>query len=107
MSRNVTPSDSDVEDEGKEKAVDGFSSLSDEVKEDYKNAAYWSLPENVRKAIDFAKSKEKHSDFYGRLNNVNSKLEVYNQVFYTKVPKFERVFMERKRKKLEDIMEKE
>lgn len=73
----------------------------DEMNEDYKNEAYWSLPENVRKAIDFARTKQKHSDFFGKLQSLNDKLGVYTQVFYTKAPKFERVFLERKRKKLE------
>ena len=51
--RKLTPVDSI--DENQEKELDGLSSISDENKNDYKNEAYWSLPENVRKAIDFAK----------------------------------------------------
>ena len=89
-------------DEGsKEDADNNFMS------EDYKNEAYWSLPENVRNAIDFARTKSKHSDFYGKLKGLTDKLGVYTQVFYTKAPKFERVFLERKRKKLEQMMLKE
>ena len=30
----------------------------------YKNSAYWSLPENVRNAIDLAKLRSQHSEFY-------------------------------------------
>lgn len=41
------------------------------------------------------------------MKSLTDKLAVYTQVFYTKAPKFERVFMERKRKKLEEMMLKE
>jgi hypothetical protein len=37
---------------------------SDEGRADYQDAAYWSLPENVRHAIDLSKKKSKHTDFY-------------------------------------------
>ena len=45
------------------------SNLSDSKKPDesYKNDQYWALPENVRNAIDVAKMKSKHSEFYYRL----------------------------------------
>ena len=33
----------------------------------WRNAAYWRLPENVRHAIDVAKMKQKHSEFFYRL----------------------------------------
>ena len=33
----------------------------------WRNAAYWRLPENVRHAIDVAKMKSKHSEFWYRL----------------------------------------
>jgi len=33
----------------------------------YKNKAYWQLPENVRNAIDLAKIKSQHSEFYYKL----------------------------------------
>jgi len=37
------------------------------VDESYKTAQYWSLPENVRNAIDIAKVKSKHSEFFYKL----------------------------------------
>ena len=37
------------------------------IDESYKTKAYWQLPENVRNAIDVAKMKAKHSEFYYRL----------------------------------------
>ena len=33
----------------------------------YRNKAYWQLPENVRNAIDLAKIKSQHSDFFYKL----------------------------------------
>ena len=58
----------------------------------YKNEAYWALPENVRQAIDTAKKKSKHSDFYNRLRSLNDKIGVYKKIFYTKTPKYEQVY---------------
>ena len=48
---------------------------------------YWKLPENVRNAVDGAKMKRKHSDFYYRLNILNDKLHVYTSMFYNRLPK--------------------
>ena len=77
------------------------------ARQNYKNAAYWSLPENVRQAIDTAKKKSKHSDFYNRLKSLNDKIGVYKKIFYTKTPRFEKVYQDRKRKRLEALMRKE
>jgi hypothetical protein len=38
-----------------------------DIDQSYKNDDYWKLPENVRNAIDVAKMKAKHSQFYYRL----------------------------------------
>lgn len=47
-------------------------------KSDYwKNSSYWRLPENVRAAIDTAKLKEKHTDFWYRLETLNDKIHIY------------------------------
>ena len=67
----------------------------------YKNKAYWNLPENVRNAIDLAKMKQKHSEFYYRLQAVNDKIYVFRSHFYTKMPAFQRAFIEKEQKKLE------
>ena len=65
-------------DEIAERPDENTYSISDRDRpENYKNDAYWSLPENVRKAIDFAKTKQQHSEFSSRLTNLNDKLEVY------------------------------
>jgi hypothetical protein len=42
--------------------------------EEYKDERYFQLPLNVRRAIDVAKSKKKHSDFYYRLRLLNDKI---------------------------------
>lgn len=72
--------------------------------EEYRDAAYYALPENVRKAVDLAKVKSKHSEFYDKLKNLNDKVGVFTSVFYTRVPKFERNYIDRKRKRLERMM---
>lgn len=90
--------------DSEEAEEDDQSSSSEEdpdAKENYKNEHYWSLPENVRHAIDTAKKDSKHSDFYGRLRSLTDKIGVYKTLFYTKAPAFERVFYEKKRQKLE------
>ena len=38
-----------------------------ERKIDWRTEEYWKLPENVRKAIDTANMKSKHSQFYEKL----------------------------------------
>ena len=68
----------------------------------YKDEAYWRLPENVRHAIDVAKLKSKHSDFWYRLETMNDKLYVFRSIFYGAVPQYQRVFLEKKRKALEE-----
>mmetsp|Transcript_39262 Transcript_39262/g.59922 ORF Transcript_39262/g.59922 Transcript_39262/m.59922 type:complete len:194 (+) Transcript_39262:352-933(+) len=69
--------------------------------ETYKNQAYWTLPENVRKAIDVAKQKSQHSDFYYRLQNLNDKIFVFRTIFYNRIPNFQKTFNEKKKKEQE------
>ena len=56
------------------------------VGEPWKDAAYWQLPENVRNAIDIAKEKSAHSEFYYKLENLNEKLMIFKMLFYSKMP---------------------
>ena len=42
-----------------------------------KDKAYWALPEHIRHAIDISRKKSKHSEFYGRLTELNDKIGVY------------------------------
>lgn len=78
--------------DGSEKSGSGSSSQTDEEgKEQYKrHSQYLALPAHVREAIDKVKMKNKHSDFYGRLKSLNTKIRVYQQIFYTKAPAYER-----------------
>ena len=79
-----------------ESAVDdeedeGDGDIDDKCKNMYwRNAAYWRLPENVRHAIDVAKLKSKHSEFWYRLQTLNDKIFVFRSVFYTKMPAYQR-----------------
>jgi hypothetical protein len=58
----------------------------------WKNSQYWSLPENVRNAIDVAQMKKKHSDFYYQLRLLNDKIHVFTSIFYNKVPKYQKAW---------------
>lgn len=40
----------------------------------------------MRNAIDVAKLKKKHSDFYYRLRLLNDKIHIFTNIFYNKVP---------------------
>ncbi len=63
------------------------SSSDRDAELNWKNKTYWALPENVRNAIDVAKMKKKHSDFYYRLKILNDKIHIFTSIFYNKVPK--------------------
>lgn len=67
----------------------------------WRTAAYWRLPENVRNAIDIAKMKSKHSEFWYRLQTLNDKIFVYRSVFYSKMPAYQKAFIEKKQAALE------
>lgn len=58
------------------------------IDQSYKTKAYWQLPENVRNAIDVAKKKANHSEFYYRLQRLSDKILVFRSVFYSRIPKF-------------------
>ena len=73
-----------------------------EQEEDYKNEHYWKLPENVRHAIDLAKQKSQHTDFWYRLQTLNDKIFVFRNMFYSKAPAYQQAFYEKKRKEMEE-----
>lgn len=54
------------------------------------------MPDNVRKAIDIAMRKRKHSEFFYQLEDLNAKIRIYKSVFYDKVTKFEQHYKLRK-----------
>ena len=76
-------------------------------KPNHKNKAYWALPENVRHALDIANNNKSNSDFYTQLCQMNDKIDIYKKVFYTNQPKFERVYNQKKRQRLEEQMDVE
>lgn len=41
------------------------------------------------------------------MSSLNDKIGVYKRIFYTRTPKFEKAFIERKRERLEELMRKE
>ena len=86
---------------------DTNQSLGKTKPQDWKNEAYWRLPENVRHAIDVAKMKTKHSDFWYRLQTMNDKIYVYRSIYYGNMPQYQLSFLEKKRKTLEDRLETE
>ena len=66
------------------------SSERGEIKEsEWKTEQYWQLPPNVRKAIDYAKQKKKHSDFYYKLRLLNDKIHIFTSIFYSRVPNYQ------------------
>ena len=77
------------------------SSERGEINEsEWKNEQYYQLPENVRTAIDTAKMKQKHSDFYNRLRLLNDKIHIFTSIFYNKVPKYQMNWYQQKQKLL-------
>ena len=68
----------------------------------WKNKEYFRLPENVRNAIDMAEMKQKHTGFFYKLQTLNDKIFVYRSVFYNRMPEHQRIFMEKKKAKLEE-----
>ena len=68
----------------------------------WRDEAYWRLPANVRHAVDVAKVKSKHSEFWYRLQALNDKIFVFRSIFYTKMPSYQRAFLKKKQKILEE-----
>ena len=67
----------------------------------WRNEGYWRLPENVRNAIDIAKMKSKHSEFWYKLEILNDKIFIFRSMFYSRMPAFQKAFLDKKRKILE------
>ena len=76
--------------------------LDGEKKIHWRNDAYWRLPENVRNAIDLANMKSKHTQFWHRLEALNDKIYVFRDVFYGRIPAYQKAFYDKKRKELEE-----
>lgn len=44
--------------------------------------------DNVTQAIDYRNHKQKHTDFFFKLTELKERIEVYNEVFRSKKPKY-------------------
>lgn len=74
----LTPIQALSEEQTDRSESDSSSQADEEGRQQYKrNSQYLALPAHVRGAIDKVKEKSKHSDFYGRLKSLNSKIKVY------------------------------
>lgn len=73
----------------------------------WKTEAYFRLPDNVKKAIDFAEMKSQHSQFWYKLQTLNDKIFVFRQMFYDKQPIYHKNFLLKKQKALEEKLKKE
>ena len=62
---------------------------------EWKTKQYWALPENARRAIDKAKEKQNQTDFQKWLEVLNDKVQIYNQVFYHKLPNYQKKYLEK------------
>jgi len=46
--------------------------------------------------------KSKHSEFWYKLENLNDKIYIFRSIFYTRMPAYQRTFLEKKKRALED-----
>lgn len=44
--------------------------------------------ENLHHAVELRMGKQKHTDFYFKLHELKERIEVYNEIFLTRVPKY-------------------
>jgi hypothetical protein len=83
---------------------DVSSERGDVAEGSWKDHHYWALPENVRAAIDVANTKKKHSDFYYKLRLLNEKIHVFTDVFYNKMPNYQKFWEVKKQKELQELL---
>ena len=67
----------------------------------YQNESYWRLPENVRKAIDTAKSKNQKSEFYYKLRDLKKNINRYKSIFHSKFTTHHIMFLKKKKVEME------
>jgi hypothetical protein len=46
------------------------------------------IDENVKNAIDLRQAKSTHTDFYVKLSALKDRIDVFNDIFQSKQPKF-------------------
>lgn len=44
--------------------------------------------ENLHHAVELRMTKQKHTDFYFKLHELKERIEVYNEIFLSRVPKY-------------------
>ena len=54
-----------------------------------------------------AEMKQKHTSFWYKLQTLNDKIFVYRSVFYNRMPEHQRIFMEKKRQRLEEKLRRQ
>ena len=57
-----------------------------------KTDLYKSMGHNVRSAIEKTLRRQKHSDFYYKLNDLCSKVYMYNETYSGRLPFYEKAF---------------
>lgn len=57
-----------------------------------------NLPENVKKAIMMSKLKAKHSEFHYKMKDLLLKINVYKNLFDSRVPYYQLKYLEKKKK---------
>jgi len=65
------------------------------------------LPENVRAAIDSAKSKNSKSEFYYKLRDLKKNIKKYRSLFHSKKPTHHTMFLKKKKVEMEKKLELE
>ena len=90
--------------EAADEESDVSSERGDVAEGSWKDHHYWALPENVRAAIDVANTKKKHSDFYYKLRLLNEKIHVFTDVFYNKMPNYQKFWEVKKQKELQELL---
>ena len=63
--------------------------------DDKQNPLYWNVddeffkfPNNLQQVITNARLNSKHSDFYYKLKDLNTKINTYKSIFYERVPAY-------------------
>jgi hypothetical protein len=90
------------QDHNEEEEHENSSQGEKENPSSWQTEQFYALPENVQNAINNAKLKKKHTDFYYRLRLLNDKIHVFTKIFYNRVPLYQKKWYEKKRADLEN-----
>lgn len=84
--KNITKKLQLKEEKDLEKLSSESSFHSSENKKEYID--FGKLPENLIHALQMNNEKHKHSEFYYKLNSLNHKISIYQELFNKKQPKY-------------------